>query len=488
MDNSNIIESIRVTELEGDQWPCFVFPDHQVPLGMIEPRPHKDALPVLFLERHKFEWRSRDALNDFEPFEAREFDTTRAGREREQAFKEALEYHDLDHYHKLVRGLQAAREMAQDNAIFLDDSDDNDDDDFFKSSKRTSLQGDSDDEVMITSVNKKKRPYPSVFKRPGPPTPSTTPSKKVKTSSKKKVPASSLPFGEEDSDADLPHSSTFTPTPTRKSAPKPAVSTWKPSGKLHKIDPNDYVARKQLELLRTKKGDGKSPTPEEPKVLEPVNDPLKVNIYVGAEKKLFILDRALIQKYPSFMKHITGDNKNGFEIQNPVFTKLNPDAFESIVTWLNTADYAPRLIEGDHPHLEGVKSTGQFEEAADTASTLWNIAHKLELTDLQELIYCKIEVQTPLAANSLLLMTRMVFWNSPTNAKIDCKMRKMLRLDVATRLHEILEEEPLLFSRVIKSDIELANFVWQYQVDHPWEEPPEHFSEDDDDDAEDDDE
>lgn len=188
------------------------------------------------------------------------------------------------------------------------------------------------------------------------------------------------------------------------------------------------------------------------------------------------------------MKHITGDNKNGFEIQNPVFTKLNPDAFESIVTWLNTADYAPRLIEGDHPHLEGVKSTGQFEEAADTASTLWNIAHKLELTDLQELIYCKIEVQTPLAANSLLLMTRMVFWNSPTNAKIDCKMRKMLRLDVATRLHEILEEEPLLFSRVIKSDIELANFVWQYQVDHPWEEPPEHFSEDDDDDAEDDDE
>lgn len=227
---------------------------------------------MLFLERHKFEWRSRDALNDFEPFEAREFDTTRAGREREQAFKEALEYHDLDHYHKLVRGLQAAREMAQDNAIFLDDSDDNDDDDFFKSSKRTSLQGDSDDEVMITSVNKKKRPYPSVFKRPGPPTPSTTPSKKVKTSSKKKVPASSLPFGEEDSDADLPHSSTFTPTPTRKSAPKPAVSTWKPSGKLHKIDPNDYVARKQLELLRTKKGDGKSPTPEEPKVLEPVNE------------------------------------------------------------------------------------------------------------------------------------------------------------------------------------------------------------------------
>ncbi|KAG9691087.1 hypothetical protein KCU95_g12523, partial [Aureobasidium melanogenum] len=487
MDNSDIIESTRVTELEGEEWPCFVFPDHHVPPGMIEPRPHKHALPVLFLERHKFEWRSRDALNDFDPCETRTFDATRTGRDREQAFKEALEYHDLDHYYKLVCGIQAAQEMAKDNAIFVDDSDDNDDGNLHKRSKHTSLQGDSDDEVMITSVTKKKRPYSSAFKRPGPPTPSPTPNKKVKASSKK-VLASSLPFGEDDSDVDLPHSSTFTPTPTRKSAPKPAVSTWKPSGNLPKIDPNDYVARKQLELLRTKKGDGKSPPPEKPKALEPVKDPLKVNIYVGAEKKLFILDRTLIQKHPSIMKHITGDNKNGFEIQNAVFKKLNPTAFESIVTWLNTADYAPRLIEGDHPHLEGVKSTGQFEEAADAASVLWNIAHKLELTDLQELIYRKIEVQTPLAANSLLLMTRMVFWNSPTDAKIDEKMRKMLRLDVATRLHEILDEEPLLFNRVVKSDVELANYIWAYQVEHPWEEPPEHLSEDDGDDAEDDDE
>lgn len=273
MDNSDIIETTRVTELGGDQWPCFVFPDHQVPLGMIEPRPHKHALPVLFLERHKFEWRSREALNDFDPCETRTFDYTRTGREREQAFNEALEYHDLNHYHKLVCSIQTAQEMAKNNAVFIDDSDDNDDDDFFRSIKRTSRHGDSDDEVTITSVTKKKRPYSSVFKRPGPPTPSPTPSKKVKTSSKKKVPASSLPFGEEDSsDIDLPHSSTFTPTPTRKSASKPAVSTWKPSGKLPKIDPNDYVARKQLELLRTKKGDGKTPTPEMPKVLEPVNE------------------------------------------------------------------------------------------------------------------------------------------------------------------------------------------------------------------------
>lgn len=190
------------------------------------------------------------------------------------------------------------------------------------------------------------------------------------------------------------------------------------------------------------------------------------------------------------MKHITGDNKNGFEIQNAVFKRLDSTAFESIVTWLNTDDYAPRLIEGDHPHLKGVKSAGQFEEAADTASVLWNIAHKLELTDLQELIYRKIEVQTPLATNSLLMMTRMVFWNSPTNSEIDDKMRNMLKLDVAARLHEILQEEPYLLSRVVKSDVELANYIFQYQVDHPWEEPPEHLSENDGDgdDDEDDDE
>lgn len=51
------------------------------------------------------------------------------------------------------------------------------------------------------------------------------------------------------------------------------------------------------------------------------------------------------------MKHITGDNKNGFEINNAVFKKFDLAAFESIVTWLNTADYAPRLIEGDHSTL-----------------------------------------------------------------------------------------------------------------------------------------
>lgn len=268
MDNSDIIETTRVTELEGEEWPCFVFPDHQVPPGMIEPRPDKHALPVLLLERHKFEWRSRDALTDLDPCEARTFDATRVGREREQAFNEALEYHDLNHYHKLVCRIQAAQAMTQENTIVLDDDDDDDDDSFFKPRKHTSLQRDSDDEIAITSVTKKKRPYSSAFKRPGLPTPSPTPNKRAKASPK--VPASSLPFGEEDSDVDLPHSSTFTPTP--KKASKPAFSTWKPSGNLPKIDPADYVAKKQLELLRKKKGDGKSPSPERPKVLEPVKE------------------------------------------------------------------------------------------------------------------------------------------------------------------------------------------------------------------------
>jgi hypothetical protein len=188
------------------------------------------------------------------------------------------------------------------------------------------------------------------------------------------------------------------------------------------------------------------------------------------------------------MKHIAGDNKNGFEIRNPTFGKLNPAAFESVVSWLKTADYTPRLIEGDYPYLENVKSASQFDEAAEAASVLWNIAHKLDLTDLQQLIYRKIEVQTPLATNSLLMMTRMVFWNSPTDAGIDEKMRQMLRQNIAVRLHEILEEEPLLFSRVVKSDTELANYIWKYQIEHPWVDFPEQLSEDNLDDAEDDDE
>jgi hypothetical protein len=82
-------------------------------------------------------------------------------------------------------------------------------------------------------------------------------------------------------------------------------------------------------------------------------------------------------------------------------------------------------------------------------------------------------------------MTRMVFWNSPKDADIDEKMRQMLRHNIATRLHEILEEEPLLFSRVVKSDTELANYIWDYQIKHPWEETSEQLSEEGADDADD---
>lgn len=179
------------------------------------------------------------------------------------------------------------------------------------------------------------------------------------------------------------------------------------------------------------------------------------------------------------MKYITGDNKNGFEIRNQTFKKLNPAAFESVVTWFTTADYAPRLVEGAYPYLESVKSAAQFDEAAETAGMLWNVAHRLDLSELQQLIYRKIEVQSPLATNSLLKLTRMVFWNSPTDAEIDEKMRQMLKQNIAARLHEILEEEPLLFSRVVKSDTELASYIWSYQVEHPWEDNLEQHSEDD---------
>lgn len=187
------------------------------------------------------------------------------------------------------------------------------------------------------------------------------------------------------------------------------------------------------------------------------------------------------------MRYISGDNENGFEIRNEIFKKLNSAAFESVVSWLTTADYTPRLVEGAYPYLENVKSAAQFDEAAETASMLWNIAHKLDLTDLQQLIYRKVEVQSPLAANSLLKLTRMVFWNSPKDTEVDEQMRQMLKQNVAARLHEILEEEPLLFSRVVKSDPELANYIWLYQVEHPWEDIPEQQSEDDADGDEDDD-
>jgi hypothetical protein len=246
--SDEIIESTRVTEFEGNLWPCFVFPDHSVPDGSIEPRPTKQALPVLILRRHEFVWRNRDALSEFDPFATMSF-----GGERNKAFKEALEYKNLDYYHNLVWNKQAAKNLElEDKLIVLDDSDE---DTQSKPRKYTASTGDSGKNITPLT---KKRPFSSAFKRPSLPSPSPTPNKKGKPS---------LPFGEDDSDVELPHPSTFTPTPTKKPAPKPAVTPWKPSGKKFTIAEDDYVTRKQIELM-TKKGNGE-PVPEKTKV-EPV--------------------------------------------------------------------------------------------------------------------------------------------------------------------------------------------------------------------------
>jgi hypothetical protein len=237
--SDEIIESTRVTEFEGNFWPCFVFPDHSVPDSLIEPRPTKLALPVLILKRHEFVWRTRDSLIEFDPFATMEI----AG-ERKKAFNEALEYKNLDYYHNLVWNKQTAKNLElEDKLVVLDDS---------------------DDDSKVTPITK-KRPYSSVFKRPGLPSPSPTPIKKSKPSSKNGF---SHPFGEDDSDVDLPHPSTFTPT---KKAPKPAVTPWKPSGKQFKIPADDYVTRKQLELLKPKTRTGE-PSPEKIEVVEPVKE------------------------------------------------------------------------------------------------------------------------------------------------------------------------------------------------------------------------
>jgi hypothetical protein len=246
-----VIESIRITEFDGDLWPCFVFPDHSVPDGSIERRPNMQALPVLILRRHLFVWRNRDELADFNPFTPREF-----GGDRKKAFTEALEYNNLDYYHNLAWNKQAARNLdveVDDDIIVLSDNGVGNSN--VKPRKHAS-----------TTPVTKKRPS-SVFKRPGLPSPSPTPIKKSKPSSKV---GSSLPFTEDESDDELPHPSTFTITPTRKPAPKPAVTPWKPSGKKFKIPENDYVTRKQLELHMTEKGDGKPS--HEVKVIEPVNE------------------------------------------------------------------------------------------------------------------------------------------------------------------------------------------------------------------------
>jgi hypothetical protein len=191
-------------------------------------------------------------------------------------------------------------------------------------------------------------------------------------------------------------------------------------------------------------------------------------VFVGAEGKLFILDLDVIEKHPSIKEHIKNDDITGHTIRNATFKDISAKVVELVESWLHTSEYRPRLMDDRKPYLENVYSVRQFERSVEQSSLLWNAAHKLKLPDLQDLIYRKIESMRPMATNSLLILTRMVYWNPVANTEIDGKMRQMLKKEIASRLHEIIDEDALLFNRVVKSNVELASYIWQYQIDNPW--------------------
>ena len=136
--------------------------------------------------------------------------------------------------------------------------------------------------------------------------------------------------------------------------------------------------------------------------------PSKVNIYVGPDSKLFILDVSAIKPHPNLSSFMRVGLTTGNTIRNPLFDAIDPETFESVISWLKTSDYAPQLLDdGNHQQLQDIRSAAQFEEAASNATLLWLLAQKLQLTDLQKLIWKKLKAQCPLSTSSLLTMTQM---------------------------------------------------------------------------------
>lgn len=264
MADQFIIESTCVTFIDDKLWPVFVFPDHSVPDDFHRTRPSKTALPVLVIGKHSLIWRQRNELLEYAPFDpyVDPLDASHSKDEqaRQYAFREAQEFHGMDYYHHLImdkcqrfkeqKRLETQVAMAKaGGAIPLLDSDDDDDDEPFKVAQ-PKVQNTvflSDEEDTMPTPRSKKRPLPTKFvKHASLVTPSPTPKKF------RKFPPAPLFFqqgNKADNDDELPSPSTFTPT-------KGPDSTWRANGKRSKIGDNDYVTKKQIELLMIQKGDG----------------------------------------------------------------------------------------------------------------------------------------------------------------------------------------------------------------------------------------
>ena len=180
----------------------------------------------------------------------------------------------------------------------------------------------------------------------------------------------------------------------------------------------------------------------------------------------FLGTMAMAQKYPHFKSHLVFENGEPC-VRSTDLSYMTKDEFAPVAEFLESADYAPRLVKGAYAHLVGVKSISQHELAAIKAGELWSRAKDLGMIDLLELIRRKIHVQWPLDANVLLFFTSYVFFSPDAGLEIEARMKRTLMAEIADRYHELVKSEPLVLSRLMLGHAQITRAVGKALYENP---------------------
>lgn len=269
MADACIIESTCLAFHDDIIWPVFVFPDHSVPTRFRQTRERGDPrLPVLLLGLHRFVWRHRSELFPYEPTTNYLEEPCQPSKQkvRAEAFEEAIRFHDLDYYHKLVTAkAENARKEAARRAIHISDSEDERSSlptpSTLKRRRPVFTEEDESDHGAdpFVRARKSRRNEPSHV----PLTPSPTPKQKKKMKFRMPLEGVKRLGVRDDSEAESADASAMTPSKTPGKG-KSGFKAWTPGSKTPKTQFKDHVAREQFEMLKDKEQGGSTPQVPEP--------------------------------------------------------------------------------------------------------------------------------------------------------------------------------------------------------------------------------
>ena len=174
----------------------------------------------------------------------------------------------------------------------------------------------------------------------------------------------------------------------------------------------------------------------------------------------------MAQKYPHFKSHLVFENGEPC-VRSTDLSYMTKDEFVPIAEFLESADYAPRLVKGAFAQLVGVKSTTQHEQAALKAGELWGRAKDLGMIDLLELIRRKIHVQWPLDANVLLYFTSHVFFSPDAGLETEARMKQTLMAEITNRYYELVQGESRVLSWLMMGHAQITRAVGKALYEDP---------------------